>query len=310
MGRYLSVAIGQSNELGSGPAGSRARTAGAGAPHLDVSQHSWWPATIEAMARRGHWLAVIHSTAIGATSLCDSWVGRCRTWASSMIVVRGSYVLSGGGLWRCGLAPSTASASTVAPTGTADTTGADSVPWTYLGAPGSGDTNGAVYAQGSPRYDPNGYIAAVLTALVDKPGFDARGVYVSIGQGDHTVGSTRAQYAAAMQSVAQHVTSLGHTCWLAVTCGMSGPDAPTIAARDATMVGVIQAGRNDALVALASNPLVRAGADLRAALGVPTASAVDTALNAVNATDYLHLTSATYEQCGPIIAAAFGAGGW
>jgi len=73
---------------------------------------------------------------------------------------------------------------------------------------------------------------------------------------------------------------------------------------------VLQAGQQDALTALAGNPLVHAGADLRAALGVPTATSVDTTRNAVNNTDYLHLTSATYDQAGPIVAAAFAAGGW
>lgn len=309
MPRYLISLVGQSNELGSGPAGSKSRTAGIGAPYIDTSTRGWWPACIEAMGRRGVWLDVVN-TGIGSTSLCDSWVGRCRTWASSMVVTRGSYVLSGGGLWRCNLAASTVASSTNAPTGTADTTGADSVPWVYLGAPGAADTNGAIYTFGSPRYDPVGYIAAAVTGLNNRPGYDAKGVYVSIGQGDHTVSSTRAQYAAAMQAVAQHVTSLGHRCWLGVTCGMSGVDGPTITARDATMTGVIQAGRQDALAALSSNGLVRAGADLRAALGVPIATTVDTTRNAVNATDYLHLTSATYDQAGPFVAEAFAAAGW
>lgn len=309
MPRYLVSLVGQSNEQGSGPAGSKSRTAGMGAPMIDPGNRSWWPACVEAMGRRGVWLDIAN-TAIGSTSLCDSWVGRCRTWASSMIVTRGSYVLSGGGLWRCAMTPGTAGASTTAPTGTADTTGADAVPWVYLGPPGAGDTDGTIYASGSARFDPVGYIAAAVAGLTGRPGYDARGVYVSIGQGDHTVGSTRAQYGAAMQRVAAHVTGLGYVCWLGVTCGMSGVDAPTIAARDATMTGVIQAGQQDAIAALAGNGPVRVGADLRAALGVPTATAVDTARNAVNATDYLHLTSATYDQAGQFVAAAFAAGGW
>lgn len=309
MPRYLISLVGQSNELGSGPSGSKSRTAGRGAPYIDRSNRGWWPACIESAGRRGVWLDV-ENTAIGATSLCDSWAGRCRAWASAMGVVRGTYALSGGGLWRCNLAASTAAASTVAPTGTTDTTGADSVPWVYLGAPGVGDTDGAVYTSSSARYDPNGYIAAALAAIATRPGYDSKGVYVSIGQGDHTVGSTRAQYGAAMQAVAQHVAGLGYVCWLGVTFGMSGADGATITARDATMTGVIQAGRTDALAALAGNPLVRSGADLRALIGIPAATADDTARNAVNATDYLHATSATYDQAGPLVDAAFAAGGW
>lgn len=308
-GKYLLALVGQSNELGSGPTGSKSRVTGVGAPYIDKSNRGWWPACIEAMGARGKWLDV-ENTAIGSTSLCDSWVGRCRTWESGMVVTRGSYALSGGGLWRCNLTVGTASASTTQPTGTSDTTGADSVPWVYVGVPNASDVDGAIYSLGSLRYDPNGYIATAIAAIASRPGYDAKGIYVSIGQGDHTVGSTRAQYGAAMQSVAQHATSLGYNCWLGVTCGMSGADAPTIAARDATMTGVVQAGQADALAVLASNVLVHAGADLRAALGVPTATAVDTTQNAVNNTDYLHLTSATYDQAGAFVAASFASGGW
>ncbi len=308
MPRYLLSIVGQSNETGAGPTGSKSRTTGLAAPMIDTGNRSWWPATIEAMGRRGNWLDV-SNTAVGSTSLCDSWVGRCTTW-STRNVTRGSYVLSGGGLWRCNLPAGTAAASTVAPTGAVDTTGADSVPWVYLGTPGAGDTNGMVYANGSARYDPNGYIASALAALNNRPGYAAKGVYVSIGQGDHTVSSTVTQYGTAMQRLAEHVTGLSYVCWLGVTCGMSGVDSPTITARDATMTGVIQAGQQAALAALSGNTLVRAGADLRAAMGVPTATAVDTALNAVNNTDYLHLTSASYDQAGAFVAAAFAAGGW
>lgn len=308
-GKYLLSLVGQSNELGSGPAGSKSRVSGVGAPYIDKSNRGWWPACIEAMGARGKWLD-IENTAIGSTSLCDSWVGRCRTWGSGIVVTRGSYALSSGGLWRCNLTAGTASASTTQPVGTSDTTGADSVPWVYVGVPGASDIDGSIYAFDSPRYDPNGYVAAAIAAISSRPGYDAKGVYVSIGQGDHTVGSTRVQYGMAMQSLAQHVTSLGHHCWLGVTCGMSGPDAPTIADRDATMTGVVQAGRADALAALSTNALVHSGADLRASLGVPIATSVDTTNNAVNNTDYLHLTSATYDQAGAFVAASFAYGGW
>lgn len=309
MPRYLISIVGQSNELGSAPTGTKGRTGGSGAPYIDPNNHGWWPSCIESLGRRGVWLDVAN-TAVGGTSLCDSWVGRCRTWFSGMIVLRGSYALSGGGLWRCALAVGVGGLCGIAPTGTADTTGADSVPWVYVGVPNAGDTDGVIYSVGSPRYDPNAYIATAISALTNKPGYSARGVYVSIGQGDHTVSSTRGQYGLAMQRVAEQFAGLGHVCWLGVTCGMSGVDAPTIASRDATVTGVIQAGRQDALTALAGNPLVRSGADLRSAIGIPAVAALDTDTSAVNGVDYLHLTSATYDQAGSYVAAAFAAGGW
>lgn len=301
MARYLLSLVGQSNEAGAGPSGSARRVAGAGAPYLDSSLRSMWPSASENMAQRGHWLAVLN-TAVGSTSLCDSWVGRCRTWATSMVVIRGSYVLSGGGFWRCNVTVGTAAASTVAPTGTTDTTGADSVPWVYVGAPASGDVDGAIYALGSARYDPNGYIAAAAV-ISARPGFDDRGVLVSIGQGDHSVGSTRSQYAQAMVNVATHLTGLGLRVWLGMSCYMAGT-----AARETTFQTVLLPGREDALTSLASNPLVKRGGDLRNGLGVLVAPSADNVVGLQS--DELHLTSAGYEAAGLVYATAFQNGGW
>lgn len=310
MSKYLLAVIGQSNEAGAGPAGSRGKTSGFAAPYLDKnSLRSWWPSCVQACGKRDVWLDV-NNFAIGSTSLCDSWVGRCRTFASNMTVVRGTYVLSNGGIWKCNLAVSTASSATVAPTGTADTTGADNVPWIYIGAPAAGDTDGIVYTSSSARYDPNGYIAAAVNSLNDRPGYQEYGVYVSIGQGDYTVGSTTEQYTQAMINLAAHVTGLGRKCFLGVTVGMSGVDSPTRTARDAYMVNTIWAGRDAALVALSSNQLVKAGANLRQVIGVPSSTANDTALNSVNNVDYLHMTSATFDQAGIIVANALLAAGW
>lgn len=304
MPRYLVSLVGQSNELGSGPSGSKSRVGGLGAPMIDTGNRSWWPACVEAMAQRGAWLTVAN-TAIGSTSLTEQWVGRARAWVSGKSYGVGGYAISGGSVLK-----KTSAGVQNSTTTPAAGTGADGITWALARAVTAADTDGALYLPGDALHDPNGYIAAALAALSGKPGYDAKGVYVSIGQGDHTVESTVAQYSQAMQIVAGVVTALGYRCWLGVTCGMSGADAPTIAARDATMTGVIQAGQQAALAALSSNPLVSAGADLRAALGVPTATAVDTTRNAVNNSDYLHLTSATYDQAGAYVAAAFAAGGW
>ncbi len=301
MARYLLSLVGQSNEAGSGPSGSARRVGGAGAPYLDASVRSAWPEVSEQMAARGHWLAVVN-TAIGSTSLCDGWVGRCRAWVSGMSVTRGSYVLSGGGLWRCNASVGAAPSSTVAPTGTSDTTGADSVPWIYVGAPAAGDVDGAVYAFGSARYDPNGYIAAAA-AISTRPGFDDRGVLVSIGQGDHNVSSTRSQYAQAMVNVATHLSSLGLTVWLGMTCYMAG-----VASRETTFQTVLLPGREDALAALAGNPRVKRGGDLRSGLGVLVAPSADNVVGLQS--DELHLTSAGYEAAGLVYATAFQNVGW
>ncbi len=171
-------------------------------------------------------------------------------------------------------------------------------------------TNQAVSTMRScPRYDPNGYVAAV-SSLNNRPGYQEYGVYISIGQGDNTVGSSRAQYAQAMINIATQITGLGRKCFLGVTVGMSGADSPTRVQRDNHMVNVVWAGRDDALLALASDPLVRAGANLRAVIGVPASTANDTALSRVNNIDYVHMTSATFDQAGVIVASALQAAGW
>lgn len=308
MSRLIIGQIGQSNSNEAGPAGSRSVVGGLGAPYYRGTR-GWWPSCVEEMAKRGHWLDV-NRTAVGSTSLCDSWVGRCRAHASPTVVTRGSYVTANGGLWKSNIPTDTAAVSTVAPSGASDMTTSDGLAWVYVGPAQAGDSNGVIYTPSSPRFDPNGYTANAINTTKSRPGYDAWGIAVNIGQGDHTVSSTRLQYGTAMRIVAELVTGQGGHCFLEVTCGMSGPDAQTIAARDATMTGVIQAGRADALAALSGNPLVHAGADLRALLGVPNATSDDTALNSVNNTDYLHLTSATYDQAGKFLAAGYAAGGW
>lgn len=302
--RYLCGLIGcQSNERGSGPAGSASRVGGVGAPYADPSTRGWWPSAIESAARRGVWLSV-SNTAVGSTSLPHSWVGFSRAWQSGQLYTVGSYAIQGGNVFK-----KTSAGIQTSTTAPAAGTGADSVTWALARAVTGVDVDGVIYAFGDALYDPNGYIAAGLTPIVGKPGYDGIGVYTSIGQTDHTMGTTRAQYSTALQRLASHVTGLGLTHWIGMTSAMSGVDQPTIDAREATFTNVLLPGRLDALAALAANPLVKQGANLRTSLGLLTATAVDTAIG-VNNTDYLHQTSATYDVSGPYVDASLAAGGW
>lgn len=303
--RYLCGLIGcQSNERGSGPAGSASRVGGVGAPYADPATRGWWPSAIESAGRRGVWLSV-SNTAAGSTSLVESWVGRVRAWQSGQVYTVGGYTIQGGNVFK--KTSASVQTSTTAP---AAGTGADGITWALARAVTVADTDGAIYAFGDALYDPLGLIAAGLTPIVGKPGYDGIGVYTLIGQTDHTVAATRTQYGQALINLAAHVTGLGFTHWIGMTCSMSGADQPTIDAREATFTNVLLPGRLDALAALAGNPLVKQGANLRASLGLLTASAVDTTLNAVNNSDYLHMTSATYDQAGPYVDASLAAGGW
>lgn len=298
MSRYLVSLVGQSNELGTGPSGSRGRVSGLGAPYRDSNDaRSWWPACSEAMAQRGVWLSVAN-TAVGSTSLTEQWVGRARDWISGQVYGVGGYAITGGNVYK-----KTSAGVQTSTTTPAVGTGADGITWALARAVTGEDVDGASYTNGSALYDPNGYIATALAAVNGKPGYDEEGIVISIGQTDHTISSTRAQYAAAIQAVASHATGLGLRVWVGMTCYMAGA-----AARETTFQNVLLPGRTDALAALAGNSLVSAGANLRESLGVLTAGAADNVVGLQS--DELHLTSAGYEQAGRDVAAAFAAGGW
>lgn len=265
-------APGQSNELGSGVWISQ--TPANGCPLKDPvgpnggTQRSMWPHFSEKMGQRGVWAEVINS-GVGSTSAAKSWTGQILTWTSNMVVTRGSYVLSDGKLWRCNLAAGTAVASTVAPVGSANTTGADTVPWVHLGAPLAYEVNGYVLKDGDARFDPNGYFAAALAAANARTGaYAEKWVLVSIGQGDKTVSTVRADYKQALINATDYwlargfKVALGFTCYGATT-GL-----------DAWYTSDLLPGYSDALAHFAGNANVKAGANLRSALGVlPTTPA-------------------------------------
>lgn len=261
--RVLIVVDGQSNELGSsewpgvsGPYGNPIKDPIR--PNLGAG--SRWPHLASLMGARNVWLTV-HNSAVGSTSVVDSWVGGCRTWANNMVVARGSYLLSGGGLWKCNLGAAAVAASTVAPTGTSNTTGADSIPWLYVGTPAAGDVDGAVYAMGSARFDPNGYCAAAVAGFA-VTGYDEKILSLAIGQGDKTLSTSRSRFSQGLQNVALHALAngadkalIGFTCW--------GNTAGLTAYYDSTLVP----GWQDALAALAGNSRVFRGPNLYAELG-------------------------------------------
>ena len=266
--RILMVAgaPGQSNELGSGVWVSQTPTNGC--PLKDPvlpnggTQRSMWPHLSEKLGQSGVWAEVINS-GVGSTSSAKSWTGQILTWASGMVVTKGSYVLSSGSLWKCNLAAGTANASTVAPTGTADTTGADSVPWLYLGAPLSYEVNGYVLKDGDTHFDPNGYFAAALSAANARTGtYDSKWVLISIGQGDKTVGTVRADYKQALINSTNYWLTRGFKVAIGFTCygATSGLDA--------WYTSDLLPGLADAQAYFAGNANVKVGANLRTSLGV------------------------------------------
>jgi hypothetical protein len=263
--RVLLCSLGQSNELG--PGGDINARVGYGHPLVEPTRPngaggSWWPHLVDLMARRGV-IAHVYNAAVGGTSICGYWTGCCRTYVSGMVVNAGSYVLSGGKIWKCTDPDTTGTASggvaTVTPSGSV---GADNVQWQDQGTPTAEDVAGAVYAEGSPRFDPNGALAGIVSGTLTLPGYDEKIVTVSIGQGDKTLASTAAMFSQAYQNVAAYFTSRGYKVALGFTCygNTSGLDAWYSAE--------LLPGRLAALTALSSNRNVFLGANLRESLGV------------------------------------------
>lgn len=263
--RVLAALIGQSNEAGALPSADKMLSGGVGAPTLDPiypyagTSGSWWPRVASLVGSRGHWLQ-IYNSAIGATCLTESWVGRCRNYFVNMVVANGAYVLDGSNLYRAVGTQGSVHTLNVAPSAGVGTSGLTS--WANLGAAAAGDIDGAVYTSGSARFDPLGYLAALAAVFDARPGYDKKVVLVSIGQGDKTVSSTAAEYSAAMQSVAGYFTALGHDVYLGFTC------YGATAGLDAWYTSNLLPGYTAALAALTSNSRVKTGANLRSYLGV------------------------------------------
>lgn len=381
--RRIAAIVGQSNELGAGP--TRDFTPAWGYPLRDPiapngppsgNGRSMWPYLSDLLGRRGSILSVWNS-AVGATSIVESWAGGCRAWASSMVLTRGSYSTNAGNLYKCDACVGFALTSTIAPTGatnlvtneaapagtwsgasgantlTYSTTLPGSVlggmgisgdagipagarisnvtsttvqlftsagaplnltgpvtaatltigtPWLYVGAAQAGDTNGAVYTVGSPRFDPNGYIANAYAGLSGAPaGFDEKWVFMSIGQGDKTVGTVAARYSAGLQSVANYFLARGVKVALGFTCSAA------TAGTEAWYQSDLLPGYASALASYTGNPNVKAGANLRSALGVlPVAPTSGSGLQA----DQLHMNDAAYLMASEAWHDALVAAGW
>lgn len=275
--------MGQSNESGSGD--EPMSNTGLGAPLRDLfGSGSMWPRLSQLAGDIGVWLGV-SNTAQGGTSATDGWCGRCRAWQSGMIVTRGSYALSGGTVYKCQLAAGLVSASTVTP---AAGTGADSVPWIVARTATVEDVDGYVYASGSALFDPNGYLAACGNGIGNAApaSWDLRGALISIGQGDRTVGTTRAQYAAALTNATQYLLTRGAQ-FVAVGFTCYGATAGLTAWYDAELVP----GRADALAAMAGDKRVFAGANIYAELGVLPVSPANKATPGLKS-DQLHMNNA------------------
>lgn len=308
----------QSNESGSG------NTAGVvgpyGVPDRDAyaAGRSIISGLAKRLATRGV-AALWGKSAVGSTALTDSWCGRIRNWSNPSNVLSGTYMLSGGVVWKCTNAIGFGAASTVAP---AAGTGADTVTWASLGAPTAEDlsvlADTGVYPPTSARFDPMGLFAAgeARAAAMVSTTSERMGI-VCIGQGDRTVGASRAAYSAGIQYAAAYVLAAGRSA-TKFSIAMTVRSAFNAAANWSTYNGggaanadndtadhwydrQLLPGRLDAIAALAGNPKVFVGWDWATGIGPVTSQSYPTgigvkALTNVGGTDLLHMTDATYES--------------
>jgi hypothetical protein len=311
----------QSNESGSG--NTNGWTGYYGVPALDTGGRSMVPSLSDRLARRGI-AAIWCTTALGSTAATDSWCGRIRNWASGLNVVSGSYVLSGGTVYKCTNALGYAGTSTTA---VAAGTGADGVTWTSLGAPTADDTvtlaGTGVYASTSARWDPNGLIGlAVNKSALTAGSVSQRVCLISLGQQDRYCGSTAVQFSDALQKLATYYSAngadkvlIGMTVRSSSTADYSsnnGGGAPNAAntTADGWYNAQLIPGRAAALAALASNPKVTAGWDWATAIGTVANQTLPTAVG-VKSTDSVHMTDVTYETLAvPAADAALLAAGY
>lgn len=298
--RRIAAIIGQSNELGSGVVTDF--TPAFGYPMRDPvapnggTARSMWPYLSDLMGRRGTWLRV-HNSGVGSTSAAHSWCGYIRTWVSSMLVIKGSYVLSGGKTWLCTAASTSVNASTVTPAAGLQ---ADGVTWSDLGTSTGTDTIGLL-SSSNARFDPNGYIAAAYIGLSASTGFDEKWCFISIGQGDKTMQVIASDYAQALKNITDYMLARGVKVAMGFTC------AGNTAGLEAWYQSDLLPGYATALTSYAGNTNVVAGANLRTALGALTTSpASGPGLQA----DNLHMNDIAYQLASEAWRDALVLAGW
>jgi hypothetical protein len=290
--RIGAAVVGQSNEQGAGKTPDKAIRATA--PLHDPigpngGPRSWWPYVASALEESKDTLLLLKNTAVGATSLCDSWVGRLRVWRRGMNVVRGTYVIVGNELYRCdlplGKAAPTLQLPNEAPLGTALQDGCS-----WLSAGSATALPGIVASFKHPLFDPNGLLANALTNLLSIPRVSERWIFISIGQGDKTVSSSSDQYYSALRIATDYFLQANVKVFIGFTC------YGTSIGLDAWYQAELLPGLRRALTHYADHPSVAKGANLREELGILPVIESDTTTGLT--TDGLHLNNAGYRKAG------------
>ena len=231
----------------------------------------------EKLAANGIYAHILN-TSVGTSSIVDHWCGSLRTWVSGMSAGLGSYIIANGGVWKITAKPTGTSGTgtaritlsftvgTTAPSGTSDVAATATTPgYTYLGPVTADDVPGTVYAYGHPRFDPNGFVANVITAVsATNPAVYERWVRLNFGNTDVGKGSTFEMYKAAHVNLARAFRkALGAKVLIGMANRGDGNNAPATAEYDTTFVPAWRAAVSE----LAGTGPYYQGADLVTTLG-------------------------------------------
>lgn len=264
MSTALIVCVGQSNERGTGGAGTAGMTE-FGPPHRDPikpngNEFSMWPAMIDGLAARGV-RAIVRNTAVGSTSIVRAWCGGCRTWQATRFTGAGEWCLPttpNGYKYRnsYSLEVQTSGTEPSWPTTPGATVNEGSLIWNCAVADAN-DTSGHVYVEGESGFDPRGQFGVIAAQSVGA--FDHKIAIIQIGQSDSLVATTRAEFRDGHISASNWLLARGFRVFV----GLSWCNPAYASIYPVT----IQPGKDDALAAMAGNPMVHAGIDMYSEFG-------------------------------------------
>jgi lysophospholipase L1-like esterase len=180
--KYVAALVGQSNET-----------------------FPWWTTVSTLLLREKNVSLTVRNTAVGSSSLAESWVGRVRPWTKYALLLRGSYMTYAGKIYRANMDFGTVKQTLVPPT---PVIGTDGVNWTYVG-PSSLQPAGKTIVSRTNKvlFDPNGFMSRARNALSGVPVAN-QWVFISIGQTDKTMTVARDEYSAALVEAAGYFSDI------------------------------------------------------------------------------------------------------
>lgn len=258
--RVLASVIGQSNEMGSGDIPDRNWT-GFGNPFYSINR-GWWVKLSENLGRSGIFLD-LNNTAIGSTSLANYWVGILRNWTSGTPIQYGTYISASNNIYKCVSASSFVSNSTIIPSGSNDIITSDNISWRFISSANSYDNIGTVYDKNDQRFDPNNILTTIKNYFDSKSfGYDEKWLFISIGQTDKTMSTTKEQYKQSIINAVEYLKDSVDKIFIGFTCYGATADL------DNYFIDNLIPGYEESLEYFSGDAKIKRGVNLRYELGI------------------------------------------